>query len=337
MAETLSIGLVDMTGDGQPEIWVANDFAMHDQVWQRDGDGWSLIEPFTQTSHSTMSLTWGDTRNRQERVYFTTDMKPYDTSPEVLAQWQPLMESMEMDSMEMDAMDGHHDEGDPQIMANVLQMPSLRSGPHNQAYWRGVDATGWSWASNFGDLDADGYLDLYIVNGVIASDMFGHLHNNELVEENQAFRNRGSGSFVKAPEWNLGSIASGRGMIMADMDGDGDLDIVINNMRNYAQLLENQLCEGDNLLIDLRWQDAPNSHAIGALLTLRTADGTLSRDVRASGGYLSGDPAQVHFGLPADSQVESLEIQWPDGEISSIDAPAFNQHLMITRNDSRNQ
>ncbi len=161
VAETLSIGLVDMTGDGSPEIWVANDFAVRDQVWQRDGDEWSLIEPFTQTSHSTMSLAWGDLRNRGEQAYFTTDMAPYDTSPEVMAQWQPLMEamgmgSMDMESMHMHSMEGHHEEGDPQIMANVLQMPSLRSGPHNQAYWRGVDATGWSWASRFGDLDADG-------------------------------------------------------------------------------------------------------------------------------------------------------------------------------------
>ncbi len=276
VAETLSIGLVDMTGDGLPEIWVANDFAMHDQVWQRDGDEWSLIEPFTQTSHSTMSLAWGDLRNRGERAYFTTDMAPYDTSPEVMAQWQPLMESMGMGSMDMDAMDGHHEEGDPQVMANVLQMPSLRSGPHNQAYWRGVEATGWSWASRFGDLDSDGFLDLYVVNGVIASDMFGHLHNDELIEENQAFRNRGSGSFAKAPEWNLASTASGRGMTMADMDGDGDLDIVVNNMRSYAQLHENQLCEGANLLVDLHWDGAPNSRAIGALLRLDTSIGTLT-------------------------------------------------------------
>ncbi len=158
-----------------------------------------------------------------------------------------------------------------------------------------------------------------------------------LVEENQAFRNRGSGSFVKAPEWNLGSTASGRGMVMVDMDGDGDLDIVVNNMRSFAQLLENQLCEGDNLLVDLRWEERANSHAIGAQFILHTSDGRLTRDVSASGGYLSGDPAQVHFGIPADSQIESLEIRWPDGETSSIEAPALNQHLLITRNDTRNQ
>ena len=308
-AETLSIGLVDMTGDGLPEIWVANDFAMRDQVWQRDGDQWSLIEPFTQTSHSTMSLAWGDIRNRRrarllhhrhETVrYLAGSDGPMAAADGVHGHGFDGNGLYGHGLPEMEAMGEHHEEGDPQIMANVLQMPSFRSGLHNQAYWRGVDATGWTWASHFGDLDADGFLDLYVVNGVIATDMFGHLYNAELVEENQAFRNRGSGSFVKAPEWNLGSTASGRGMTMADMDGDGDLDIVVNNMRSYAQLLENQLCEGANLLVDLRWDGEPNSRAIGALLRLNTSIGTLTREVHASGGYLSGDPAQIHFGLPS--------------------------------------
>ena len=89
--------------------------------------------------------------------------------------------------------------------------------------WAGVAATGWTWSAQFGDLDNDGFLDLYAVNGMIAAEIFGHLPGAELVEENQALRNDGSGRFVPAPEWGLGATESGRGMAFADLDLDGDL------------------------------------------------------------------------------------------------------------------
>jgi uncharacterized protein YuzB (UPF0349 family) len=319
VAETLSIGLVDMTGDGRPEIWVANDFAVRDQVWTLTDGAWSLLEPFDQTAHSTMSLEWGDIRNDGAPVLFSTDMNPYDISPKTMAQWLPVMEQM----------GEHHEPGDPQIMANVMQIPGADWS--NQATRRNVDATGWSWAARFGDLDRDGFQDLYVVNGMIAADMFGHLPAHELVEENQAFRNQGAGIFEPMPAWALNSTASGRGMIMADMDGDGDLDVVVNNLRNSAQLFENQLCGGQSLLVDLVWDGRGNRDAIGAQLRLETDAGVFLRDVRASGNYLSSDPAQVHFGIPAGATVKALEIRWPDGAMSALDAPAPGTHVTVTR------
>src|SRR5690606_30111211 len=104
----------------------------------------------------------------------------------------------------------------------------------------------------------------------IAENLFRHLPHGELVEVNHTFRNRGDGRFVPAPEWQLGSTASGRGMIMADMDNDGDLDIVINNLRNSAELYENQLCSGASLQVALHWPDSANTRAIGAQVWLRT-------------------------------------------------------------------
>ena len=94
-AETLSIAIVDLTGDGQPEIWAANDFALDDMVWQRIGGAWQAVHPFDQTSHSTMSIEWGDIANDGRLALFSTDMNPYDISPRTMAEWVPMMNQIE--------------------------------------------------------------------------------------------------------------------------------------------------------------------------------------------------------------------------------------------------
>jgi hypothetical protein len=320
-AEALAIALTDLDGDGQTDIWVGNDFVLQDGIWLRRGQEWEPAKPFAQTSHSTMSIDWGDIDNDGNNALFTTDMNPYDTSPRTLAQWLPMMAKTEE----------KHERGDPQIMANALQVRDSQGAWRNEAAQRGIDATGWSWAGKFGDLDNDGFLDLYVVNGMIAADLFPHLERNELVEENKAFRNQGDGMFTPAPEWNLASTSSGRGMMMADLDTDGDLDIVVNNLRGSAQLFENRLCGGSSLQVDLFWPESKNTRAIGAQVELYTSRGVFRRDVRAMSGYLSGDPARLHFGFPNDTVLDSLDIYWPDGATSRIDDLTPHALLEVTR------
>jgi enediyne biosynthesis protein E4 len=341
-AETLSIALVDLNADGLQDLWVANDFDLQDQIWLWQHNRWNIATPFAQTPHSTMSTDWGHIANDRRLALFSTDMMPYDHSPETEAAWAPVMESMMMmemgamddHAMEGDAMDDHMmmpmDPGDPQIMENVLQMPRADAWD-NEAQRRGVAAAGWAWSAKFGDLDNDGFLDLYIVNGMIGINMFGHLPNHELVEENQAYHNLGNGVFDLEPDWDLAATESGRGMVMADMDNDGDLDIVVNNLRDSAYLYENQICEGPGLEVDLFWPDSANPRAVGAQLALKTSMGTLYRDVRASGGYLSGDPFRVHFGIPEQVDLYEMEITWPDGQISVVDNLKPQRIVSVTR------
>jgi hypothetical protein len=194
-----------------------------------------------------------------------------------------------------------------------------------------VDATGWSWSGQFGDLNDDGALDLYVVNGMIAAELFPYLPGNALVEPNQALRNNGTGHFAPAPGWGLGSTASGRGMSMADLNGDGTLDIVVNNLGAPAQVFENRLCGGSNLEADLRWPESQNTRAIGARMVLYTSTGTYYRAVQASSGYLSGLPATVQFGLPAGAAPQRLTIRWPDGQVSTVESLEVHTRLTVTR------
>mgnify|MGYP001401722443 CR=1 FL=1 len=167
---------------------------------------------------------------------------------------------------------------------------------------------------------------------MIEERLFAHLPDHELVEENQVFRNETGLRFVRMPGWELDSANSGRGMVLADLDGDGDLDIVVNNLRGPARLFENQLCRGgDPLLVDLRQPGAANPFAIGAQVRLVTDQSEMMRDVRVGSGYLSGDAPRLHFGVPAGAEIEFLEIRWPDGASSRIDTPQPGALLIIER------
>jgi len=321
-SQALAIALPDFNADHRPDILVGNDFDMRDQAWQAGPNGWVEVNPFPQTTHSTMSFDSGDINNDGTPELFATDMKPYDQNVQRLADWKPMMATMMKHDLPWN---------DPQIMENVLQVRGADGRFHNEAYARSVDATGWTWSAKFGDLNNDGFLDLYAVNGMIAADVFGYLPGNALVEANQALRNQGNGYFIPAPEWGLGSTASGRGMSMADLNNDGNLDIVVNNLESPAQLFENRLCGGSSLEVDLFWPGSANSRALGAELVLHTSAGTYYRDVRAGSGYLSGDPARVHLGFPAEAGLQRLDIYWPDGQVSSVNSLAAHTRITITR------
>lgn len=317
-AQTLAILLVDLNNDGRLDILAGNDFAVQDQYWLKNEAGWATAEPFTATTHSTMSFAAADINNDGTKELLATDMKPYQNNSETLAQWQPVMDMM------------MHGEvaGDPQVMENVLQVANQDGRFQNEAAAVGLSATGWSWSAKFGDLDQDGFLDLYVVNGMAAAELFSHLPNNELVEENQAFRNENGQAFVPAPSWELNSQRGGRSMSLADLDNDGDLDIVVNNLLAPAQLFENQLCGGGSLLLNLNWVDSHNRQAIGAQATLVTSNGRFQREIRSNSGYLSGDPAQLHFGFPDGTQLQRLEVSWPDGQQTIIDN--LTAHTTVT-------
>ncbi len=318
-SQALALLLIDLNQDGRLDIWVGHDFLMPDQVWLRTEQGWQEAAPFGETAQNTMSFAAGDVDNDGREEIFAADMKPFEESEDMMVAWSPLMETM------VDMQD------DSQIIENVLQVPGRVGEYANEAGARGLQASGWSWSAQFGDLDQDGFVDLYVVNGMAAEEMFGHLPGDELVEENLAFRNDGQGRFFREADWGLNATEGGRSMVMADLDADGDLDIAVNNLLAPAVVFENRLCGGNSLTVDLAWPHTKNTHAIGAQLTLHTTSGRQVRTIRSNGGYLTGEPSQVHFGFPAGALPLLLEIRWPDGAGSAIAMPHPGVRLTIER------
>ena len=323
-AQGLATLFLDVTGDGKSELLVGNDFATPDFFFQQEADGWNTIEPFDVTTHSTMSLSSGDVNNDGRFDLFATDMKPAPGDQDALAAWQPVMETMMAAEME------EHDER--QLMQNVLQVAADDDGGWADAATSDpLAATGWSWAGSFGDLDNDGWLDLYVVNGMIEATLFAHLPDHELVERNHAFRSGADGSLIPAPEWNLGDRASGRGMVMADLDRDGDLDIAVNNLRSPAALFENRLCGGIGLQLDLRQDTGGNSHAVGAKAIVAADSKRWVRTVHVADSYLSGRAPRLHFGLGHQHQDVQVTIEWPDGQHTTIGGVAPGSLVTVIR------
>ena len=175
---------------GEHEIIIGNDFAIEDKYFIFRAGAWQETEPLAVMPHSTMSYDAADLDNDGAPEIFAVDMKHYANDEATMAQWGPVMEMM---------MAMPHVEGDPQIMENVLYDFDDSGQPQNIARASKLDGTGWSWSAKFGDLDNDGFQDLTVVNGMISREMFSHLPNDELVEENQVYRNLSGGGFAPQP------------------------------------------------------------------------------------------------------------------------------------------
>lgn len=305
--QSLVVLLTDLNDDGTADIYVGNDLSTPDRIWHALDGEWVEVEPFSTTTFSTMSLDVADFDNDGDREVFATDMQPMNDD----AATRDAYIEVERDMAAAPRVDNIQQ---PQ---NVLQIAGS-DGYVNAAGELGVQATGWSWSGLFGDLDNDGWQDIYVANGMVADVLFSHLPDNTLVEANQAFRNVNGSTMVPAPEWGLADTAGGRGMAMADFDRDGDLDIVVNNVNDPARIHENQLCDiGPAIEVSLQWTETANIDAIGSKITVISADGTrLSRSVDVARGYLSGSPPNAFIGLGELAGPFEIEVRWPDGWVS---------------------
>ena len=186
----------------------------------------------------------------------------------------------------------------------------------------GVRIGGWGWAACFSDFNNDGHLDLFHVNGW-DDDRFRDLPS-------RLFMADGTGRFNEtAIDAGVTTDRQGRGVVCADFDRDGDIDLFIVNNRNFAELYENRLgTDGRWLGVQLRGVGA-NTRGVGGRVSLTAGGLTQMREIRIGNNFVSQHVAEAHFGLGGANRVDELRVVWPGGEETVLTDVAANQVLRI--------
>ncbi|MFM1878070.1 MAG: hypothetical protein RLZZ241_936 [Bacteroidota bacterium] len=346
----------DFNQDGWADIYVANDFFSNDLIYINNQDGTFTNRAgdiFKHFSLSSMGSDLADVNSDGELDLFTTEMQPYYNKRKKLFQG-PSSYDKEIFTRRYDY--------EYQYARNTLQI-SNGSNPETglpifseTGMFAGVQETDWSWAPLFADYDNDSWQDLIITNGFpkdVTDRDFGDfrvtgqrlLSKEDLIAAipeikipNFAFKNNGDLSFSDVTDswgFNFGTFSSGAAY--GDLDGDGDLDLVINNLNEPVTLLENHSREMHPELNYLRISlDGPtaNAQGFGSMVSVYL-NGHIQKLTSLSGrGYLSKPESTLHFGLGKSNKADSVLIQWPDGKTQKLIQVASNQTLRVHHKDA---
>jgi hypothetical protein len=347
----LGVTLGDVDGDGHLDIYVSNDFFERDYLYRNRGDGTFeevLEEAMPTISLSSMGADMADLTGDGRPEVFVVDMLPWDDDRLKQAS---AYEGHNLYRAKVEQ--GYHH----QFMRNTLQRNNADGAPgatpsfSEIASVAGVADTDWSWAPLFADLDLDGRPDLYVTNGILRDvtdqDYIAFLADTQTREavatgdgvdfleltrampqsplENLAFRNVGTGdslAFERAPEWGLGEAGYSNGAATADFDGDGDLDLVVNNVNAPASVYLNgaaqRFPERRSLRVTLEGEGR-NTGGIGAALAVWTGGRAQVREAVPTRGFQSSVEPVLHVGLGEAEAADSVVVRWPDGRVQVLD------------------
>ncbi len=360
MSYGLSAIATDLNGDGWPDIYVGNDFHENDYLYLNNGNGTfteAIATAMPHTSAFTMGTDAADINNDGLIDLFSLDMKPWDIAI--------LKASAGADPWNLYAAKlgvGYH----YQFPRNALQIQLGRS-PTNPprprfaeiAQLAGVDATDWSWSALLADFDLDGWKDIFITNGIARRpndlDYLRYI-SNEAVQQNAsdlelanhmppgqvpnvAFRNTGGffPLFENASRtWGLDLAGYSNGAAWADLDGDGDLDLVVNNLGATATLHRNRAVEkgkGNWLRIQLEGPTG-NRYGIGAEVAVFSGGKMQCQQMITSRGWLSSVEPLLLFGLGSTQTIDSVRIHWPGGASQVIGPLTANYSLTLRYADA---
>ncbi len=350
----LSVSIGDYNNDGYPDMYVCNDFMEHDYLYMNNRDGTftdKIDANVRHISNFSMGSDVGDINNDGLLDIMVADMAAEDN----------FRSKANMSGMNPERFwkyvnnDFHY-----QYMINTLQLNNGNGEFSEIAQLAGVDKTDWSWAPLFADFNNDGLQDLFVTNGLRKE-----ARNNDFVKRkkkylekmerypdsvqyymrtilddmpveqlaNYLFTNKGNLTFDNTDNTGLERPTFSNGAAYADLDNDGDLDLVVNNIDHPAAIYRNITPKGNYLNIRLEGP-ASNPFGIGARITVVDNERTQYREHYVSRGYLSSSDPTVHVGIGAVSSINLVEVVWHDGSVSrSVDVDP-NQTITLRHKEA---